>query len=126
MIMWSYSIPNNQVLIDQFKMDERSLSPEKILVSTPTDFSATLVGKEKVGKIETVVLKLVPKNDQSFVKSMKLWIDDRDWFIKKVELSDVSGKETSYVVNAVRFNIGLEDSRFTYQIPDGVEVVDLR
>ncbi|MGB6121674.1 MAG: outer membrane lipoprotein carrier protein LolA, partial [Bacteroidota bacterium] len=30
--VWSHSRPNNQVLIDDFAMDERSFSPENILV----------------------------------------------------------------------------------------------
>lgn len=124
--VWSYSVPNNQVLIDHFKMDERSLSPERILVGAPKDYAVTLVAREKVGKTDAVVLKLVPKTDQSFVKSMKLWVDDSDWLIKKVDLADVNGKETSYLVSEVRVNVGLQDSRFTYQIPDGIDVVDLR
>jgi len=124
--VWSYSARNQQVLIDNFKLDERSFSPEKILVAAPADFSANLLGREKIGKTDVVVLKLVPRGDDAFVKTLKLWVNENDWLMKKVELTEVSGKETSYFVNDIKVNIGLQDSRFIYQIPEGAEVVDLR
>jgi len=124
--VWKYSMPQNQVIIDTFKMNERSLSPERILAGAPEDFFSTLLGKGKIGKSDVVSLKLVPKSDDSLIKSLKLWIDESSWLIRKVELLDVNEKQTVYLVNDVKINVGLQDSYFTYQIPDGSEVVDLR
>lgn len=124
--VWSYSVANKQVLIDRFKMDENAISPEKILGGAPTEFSSMLIGNEKIGKTDVVALKLLPKNDQSMVKMMKLWVDNSTWIIKKAEIVDVSGKQTVYLVTEVKLNTGLLDSRFTYQVLEGVEVVDLR
>lgn len=124
--VWSYSVQNNQVLIDNFKPDEQALSPERILTGAPGDFYATVVGKESIGRSETTVLKLVPKNDQSVIKSLRLWVDPKDWFIKKAEVQDAGGKETTYVVSDLKVNTGVKDAKFTYQIPEGAEVVDLR
>ncbi len=124
--VWSYSRINNQVLIDRFKLDERSFSPERILMAAPADFSASLLGHEKVGKVETVVLKLLPATDQSFLSVLKLWVDEGDHLIRKVEMTDANGKETTYVVTEIRINSGVTDGRFTYKIPEGVETVDLR
>jgi outer membrane lipoprotein-sorting protein len=124
--VWSYSVSTNQVLIDNFRLDQRSISPEKILAGAPVDFYSTLLGKEKLDKSETFKLKLMPKDDQSFIRSLKLWVDDSSWLIKKAEISDVSGKQTEYLVKDVEVNIGLGDSDFVYQIPEGVDVVDLR
>ncbi len=124
--VWSFSASNNQVLIDNFKMDERSFSPEKILTGAPGDFSSTLLGTDKQGKYTLTMLKLVPKGDQSVVAVLKLWVDNADWMIRKVEITDINGKQTVYTVNDIKVNTGLQDSRFIYQIPSGVEVVDLR
>jgi outer membrane lipoprotein carrier protein len=124
--VWSYSRINNQVLIDRFKLDERSFSPERILMAAPADFSASLLGHEKVGKVEAVVLKLFPATDQSFLSVLKLWVDEGDHLIRKVEMTDANGKETTYVVTEIRINSGVTDGRFTYKIPEGVETVDLR
>lgn len=124
--VWSYSKPNNQVLIDHFKKDRHSLSPQNILTGAPNDYYAIMVGKESLADHETFVVKLVPKEDVSIVKSIKLWIDDSDWITWKAEVQDINGKQTDYQVNDIKTDLGLADSLFTYYIPKGVEVVDLR
>lgn len=124
--LWSYSASNNQVIIDRFKQDAQSLSPEKILVGTPENFTATLVGEETLAGSQATILKLVPKDEQSFIHSLRLWIDEKEWMIRQVEIVDVSEKQTTYAVLELRTNTGLQDSRFVYRIPEGVDVVDLR
>jgi len=124
--VWSYSAQNNQVLIDDFKMDERSISPQRILAGAPEDYVPTLLGREKSGKLDLIVLKLLPRDEQSFIKSMKVWVDDDEWMVRKVELVEAGGKQTVYVVDDVKVNIGVTDSRFAYEIPQGADVVDLR
>jgi chaperone LolA len=124
--VWSYSVPNKQVLIDRFKLTPGSLTPEQILTGAPEDFSSTLLDPERVGDSKTIVVKLTPRNDASLIESLKLWVDDQSWLIKKVELIDVNEKKTEYLVRDIKTNTGLPDSQFTYEVPDGVEVVDLR
>ena len=124
--VWSYSAAEKQVLIDHFKMDENTISPEKILSGTPEEYASTLLGTEKMGASEVCALRLVPRNEGSLVKTMKLWIDTSTWLIKKAEIVDVNGKQTDYLVTEVKINTGLQDSRFVYQVPAGTEVVDLR
>jgi outer membrane lipoprotein carrier protein len=124
--VWSHSRPNNQVLIDDFAMDERSFSPENILVRAPSEFVPTLLGQERFRDIELTVIKLVPRDEQAFLQSMKIWVDPDTWLMTKVELVDANGKETTYVVEGIRINPGLDDEQFRFRIPDGVDVVDLR
>lgn len=123
--VWSFSLPNNQVLIDNYKVDDRALTPERVLFGAPSDFTPSLLGSEKLGKYKTTVLKLIPRSDRLLVKTLKVWVDETD-MIRKVEMIDLNGKETVYMVNDARFNTGLQDSRFVFQIPEGAEVVDLR
>lgn len=124
--VWSYSRVNNQVLIDRFKMDERMFSPERILTAAPADYSATLIGKEKIASQPTVVIKLIPSADQGFIKVLKLWIGENDFLTRKVEMVDANGKETTYLVSDLRMNTGLSDTLFSYTAPENAEVVDLR
>jgi chaperone LolA len=124
--VWRYSVSTNQVLVDNFKPSEGSLTPERILGGAPDDFTPALIGKERIGGNETMVLKLVPKNGEGLVVSLRLWVDTADWIVRKAEVTDANGKETTYTVSSIRTNIGLADSRFTLRIPEGAEVVDLR
>jgi len=124
--VWSYSRSTNQVLIDRFKINERTLTPERILGEAPEEYAPTLIGHEKMGKLDLVVLKLMPPEGKSAVKSMKIWAQEGDWLVRRVELLDVHGKQTTYQVHSFKTNPGVPDSRFTFQPPEGVEVVDLR
>ena len=124
--VWSYSRSTNQVLIDNYKVNERSLTPERILSDAPDDFTPAYVGREKIGKTETIVLKLTPTDPKAMLKSMKLWVQDGEWLIRRVELLDLHGKQTTYQVHSFKTNAGIPDARFTYQIPADVETVDLR
>ena len=46
--VWSYNKPNNQVLIDKFKEDPNSFSPDKVLVNVPNNYSSMVIGTETI------------------------------------------------------------------------------
>ena len=125
-VVWSYSPFNKQVLVDRYKENQNTLSPEKFLLSLPAQYYATLLGKEKLESMETVVLKLVPKDDQSFIKSVKMWVQEKTWLVRKVLVLDVNDTETEYTINDLRINTHVNESLFSFTPPAGTEVVDLR
>jgi chaperone LolA len=124
--VWSYSPVNRQVLIDRFKENENTLSPEQFLLNLPADYYSTILGGERSGGAFLIILKLVPKDDQSFVKSMKLWVEEGSWVVRRVEMIDVNDTEKTYNVQDVKTNTNVNDSVFLFTPPPGTEVVDLR
>jgi chaperone LolA len=124
--VWSYSKVTQQVIIDVFKTDKRFLTPEKVLTGAPDDFTATVLEREVSGGTDLVVLKLVPRTDDSFITSLKLWVAEDDWLIRRVETLEFSGKKTTYTVRELKTNIGLPADTFSFIPPEGAEVVDLR
>lgn len=124
--VWSHSATLNQVLIDRFSADARSLSPDRILRGDGANMPAMIVGHEKLGKTGVVVVKMISKDAGTMVKSLKLWISESDWLVRRAEVIDGSGRETVYQVSGITINSGIPDSRFLFRIPDGAEVVDLR
>jgi outer membrane lipoprotein-sorting protein len=125
-VLWSYSRATGQVIIDNFSPEERGFSPEKILSAAPADVGATLLGRERVGGTSCYILKLIPPGEQSFVRTMKLWIGEADHLTRKALVTDANGKESTYLVTEIHANIGVPDSRFSFTPPEGAEVVDLR
>jgi outer membrane lipoprotein carrier protein len=123
---WTYSRINNQVFIDAYREDSLSFSPDRILVNVPENYSATLLGEEKVGTRETSILKLVPKNERSNLKWMKLWVDRDDWLMRRIQLLDVADNQTTYEVGDITLNAGISDTTFQFHPPPGVEVIDVR
>ena len=95
-------------------------------MNVPENYSATILGKEKIGNHSTIILKLLPKSKRSNIKWMKIWVDEEEWLMRQVQLQDVSDNLTTYNADALSLNKGLTDSQFTFQTPDSVEVIDLR
>jgi outer membrane lipoprotein carrier protein len=121
--VWSYSDGADQVIVDDFKQHEGMISPEKILTGAPEDFLATHLGRDENG---LVILKLLPREESSAITSLRLWVDEGTWLIRKTEILEFSGKNTVYRIEELSTNTGLDASVFSFKIPDGVEVVDLR
>jgi chaperone LolA len=126
-IVWAYSPVNNQVLIDTYRESPNTFSPEKFLVGLPKNFRAALVDDNTPQGHAATVLKLLPKSDVSkFVKSMKVWINDNDWSVRRVEYIDMNETRTVYSLKSITFNSGISDERFTFKVPEKAEIVDLR
>ncbi len=123
---WLYSKINKQVIIDRYKEDKNALSPDKFLLSISDDYIPVILKTEKDGGKKVYILKLTPKSEDSFIESAKVWIVDGDLRIAKIEIVDVNGTVTTYIVKSVKFNSGLDDSYFKFSIPPDVKVVDLR
>jgi outer membrane lipoprotein carrier protein len=124
--VWRHTQEPNQVFVDRYADGSRALSPDRILGGGTADMPAVIVGREKLGKGEAVVLKLTPKEDALTVKSLKLWVSTADWLVRRAEIVDGTGVETTYAVTDIRLNAGIPDSRFQFRVPEGAEVVDLR
>ncbi len=122
---WSYTPRNKQVVIDNYEEEKNSLSPQRLLFSLPKDYYAAYIGERKLGPVETYVLKFTPKQSSSFAKSIKVWIN-HDWLIRQVEVVDINGTTTTYFIKRITLDQGIKDSRFSFAIPRGVEVIDLR
>lgn len=124
--VWAYAQATKQVLIDHYKEDQNSISPEHFLLNLPKNYYTSLLGAEAIRGYPTHVLKLVPKDDRSVVRSVKIWIEDDNWIVRKVEIEDANETVTTYTVRSVALNTQLRPSLFTFEAPPGVEVVDLR
>jgi chaperone LolA len=122
---WSYSPATNQVVIDNYRKDARALSPEQLLTSYPENFYSTLVGEEDIDGKAAYVLKLTPKEEHSFASAMKLWVG-KDWLLRRIQITDVSGAVTEYRIKSVLINKGIDDRRFNFDIPSGAERIDMR
>lgn len=124
--VWSYSRQAHQVLIDRFRKDPGGLSPERVLMGAPADYSASLIGRDTVAGRGTIGLKLIPRDETAAPQVLRLWVDPHTWLIRRARLEDGPGRETVYTVAEIRINTGIPDARFVFDVPEGAEVVDLR
>ncbi|MBI3004161.1 MAG: outer membrane lipoprotein chaperone LolA [Ignavibacteriales bacterium] len=124
--VWAYSPVNSQVVVDRYKENRNSISPEQFVLNLPENYYATILASEKGKNGKLITLKLVPKDDRSFVRSVKIWVEDGDWSIRKVTIIDVNDTETTYSIKDLKLNTNIKDKSFTFSAPNGTEIVDLR
>jgi chaperone LolA len=124
--VWAYSHANNQVIIDTYKENSNSISPEQFMLNLPANYYASLIGYEKQAAGNIILLKLVPKDDRSFVKSVKVFVEENTWMLRKIVVLDVNETETTYAVKDIKLNTNIKEKTFTFETPVGAEVVDLR
>lgn len=121
---WSYSPRRKQVVIDNYKDDGNSFSPNKFLFNYPENFYSDLDGEENVGGVDCYIIKLTPRSSGS-VKSAKLWVDKNEDLIRKINIVTNESSNT-YSLKDISLNAGLSSSKFSFTPPAGVEVIDLR
>ena len=121
---WSYSSKKKQVIVDNYKDDGNTFSPNKFLFNYPENFYSDLEGEENVGGVDCFVIKLSPRSGGS-VKSAKIWIDKNDFLIRKVNIV-TSESSSTYSLKDITLDSGMNSSKFSFSPPQGVEVIDLR
>lgn len=121
---WSYSKKRKQVVIDNYKDDGNSFSPNKFLFNYPENFYSDLDGEENVGGVDCYIIKLSPRSNGS-VKSAKLWVDKNEDLIRKINIV-TSESSNTYSLKDISLDAGLSSSKFSFTPPEGVEVIDLR
>ena len=121
---WSYSKKKKQVIIDYYKNDGNTFSPNKFLFNYPENFYSDYESTETISGKECYLLKLSPRNKGS-VKSAKIWVDKEDDFIRKITIVS-SENTTTYTLTKISLDAGISSSKFSFSPPEGVEVIDLR
>lgn len=125
-LLWTYSIPNQQVIMDNVRRSSETLLPSDFLFQFPEDYNAfILLINEDEGKRE-YVLKLTPKSGDKFIKSIKIWIDGSSWIPGRLEYTDINGNDTIYDILRIELDPSFDGSIFTFSPPEGIEIIDIR
>lgn len=121
---WSYSIKKKQVIVDNYKENDNTFSPNKFLFNYPENFYSDLEGNETVSGLDCYLLKLTPRNKGN-VKSAKIWVDKEENLIRKISIVSKDGTDT-YTLKKINLDSGVSSSKFTFSAPSDVEIIDLR
>ena len=124
--VWIYSEADNQVIIDSMDKSGENPLPKDLLFQYSEEYKPEFAGEEKFNGEKTYVLNLLPKDEDAFITSMKIWVDASSWLTIKVEQVDINENVNTYIIGNIKENLQLEDSLFNFEIPEDCEVVDLR
>ena len=140
---WEYAEPEPRVIAsdgDTLRMYSPADRQLQIASLKASNFSPTaldfLLGEADLGEHfdaeqlppsddGTLRLSLRPRSDARFEK-LELWLDPATHQLRGSLLIDVLGNRTELRFSELRENRGISDERFTVEVPDGTEVIDLR
>lgn len=121
---WSYYKKKKQVVIDNYKSDGNTFSPNKFLFKYPENFYSDLEGSEVISGNDCYILKLSPRK-KGAVKSAKIWVDKEQNLIRRIYINS-SESSSTYTLKKITLDAGISSSKFSFSPPEGVEVIDLR
>ncbi len=124
---WRYNKLENQVIIDYAKKTEQDVFLHDFLFNIQEKYFSQVLSERKVNSDKIFEIKLTPKNSESsFFEYIKVWIVDKSWEIKRVIYVDYNENETEYEIEKLSINPTIKENDFKLNIPQGIEVVDLR
>lgn len=122
--LYFYQPEQNQVIKSPLKNAFRSDIPLSFLLglgNLKREFSATLKGIEE----NQYVLHLEPKGELGGFSEVLVGVgrstSDIDW----ISVRDAAANVTTIRFSAMRKGVGVQESLFRFQVPDGVDIVEL-
>lgn len=119
--VWNYTPKNNKVIITFSDDETNSFSIEDYVFNFPE--------KCKVGEIlnddGNKILLLKPNSAELDFKEVKLMINDSS-LIDEIELTDLMDNVYRVELKNTKINQSLSDKLFTFDIPQGTQIIDLR
>ncbi len=113
-----------------FKMDEQFETPspkeqaEMMLNAIKDTHTITLVGEEKLLDRDVYHIKAESKEKNSLYGNQEIWVDMENWFVLKSK-STSGDMEIDYEYTKIEFDPTFDDSLFTIDLPDDVEIQNL-
>ncbi len=124
--VWTFSKKSEQVIIDVLETSDENPMPKNLLFKYSEEYKPIFVAEEEIDGHKTYLLNLVPKDEEPFIKSMRIWVDTDDWFTRKIEQVDINDNVNTYMVANIQKNVKLDASIFSFEVLPGYEVVDMR
>ena len=124
--LWTYSESSHRVLIDRLDASEGAMLPRQILFQYTEDYQSRVSGEETVEGKPCHILTFTSETGDEFFPQVRVWVDQKEWIPWQVEQTDINENKTLYRLKAVEIGVELEEGTFSFPIPDGAEVIDMR
>lgn len=124
--VWSHSKINKQVIIDKVANTEDINLPRDILLNFSDQYESTYIKNVKIDNKDCFFIELSSKDDEQFIKQVKLWIETKKMILQKIEQVDLNENVNTYILSNFKTNSPINANFFKYEIPDTLEVIDMR
>jgi len=123
---WIHNRGENQVLVNDYVDDEGSFSLTTFLRQFDREYDVASDGHESLLGTLHDKLYLRPLDDFSSFQSVRLWIRRSDLIVTHLVVVDLNDVTMTFDLSSIQVNPVLDPHVFEFDIPDSVEVIDLR
>ena len=129
---WNYAPANAQVLVSDYSAIENDRSYEKLLFDLillggyDESYTPVYVGEKKVQRKTCYVVDLSAKKEDTYIHTIRLWIDKRLYLVRQVAYRNIHDDITTFALSDLKVNKRVKADQFTFHVPKGVELIDLR
>ena len=130
--VWHYAPANAQVLVSDYTAMENDRNYEKLLFDLifwggyDENYVPVYTGEEKIDRKTCYAVDLLAKKEDTYIHKIRLWIDKRLYLVRQVEYRNIHEDVTTFVLSDLKVNKKARPDQFTFHVPGGVELIDLR
>ena len=122
---WEHHSQTGQVLIRKASDMEDKPLPGEVLLRFLDSAPMSLAKSDSAGK-KWLDLRLDPSKAMKNLETLHVRLNGADYSVSRISSRDLSGNESEYDMLSVKRNRGIKDKEFSFSIPKGAEVVDMR
>lgn len=123
--IWVYSEENRQVTKNLVEKSSKFFRPNDYLFNFRKNYNYKLEGEEKVGKSICYKMVYTSKDKDEFFKKIIVFFEKESLLARRLEYLDQNDNYTTLSLKDIKVNLKLSDSKFIFEPPVGVELVDL-
>ncbi len=136
--VWVYDPAIDAVIIDSLVSSDTSaidytgipaIDYTSLISGMLNESHVSMEGLERIDDKDTYIISIEPKDnssDEGDVTDGKVWIDKETWMPLKIEMSRDDEEQVLVEYQNFKFNSGISDEEFEFEIPEGANVFDLR
>jgi outer membrane lipoprotein carrier protein len=124
--LYAYVPADRQVTISNLPAEDQAATPALFLMGRGNlrrDFSVSLAGAVPGAPADAIAIVLVPKTTVPDYERLTMVVDRESLTLRMLVTRDAQGGTSTFTFTNLRENVTLADSRFSFTIPRGADVV---
>lgn len=121
--LWTYSVENKQVTIESMIGLEDVVTPADYLFRFKEHYDLDYDSIETIAKHSCHQLSLKSKDDNQYVRSMKVFIDTESSLVRRVIYRDLNDNKITLDFSDWKLGAEIDPKNFRFGTPSGVEEV---
>jgi outer membrane lipoprotein carrier protein len=123
-----YNPQDRQVMVRRFSPAELHSTPLQFLLGRGDILKSFSVSRESesAARIQgTVLLRLVPREDDPNYSYFDLECDQNTFDLRRILIRERTGNTSEFILTNVTTNVKVDSNKFAFKIPKGAEVIRL-